>query len=173
MLKQAGSNRKELEQVLKHYSDSPTDSLKLCAAEFLIMNMSLSQYTCDTGSLHLYRPVLKHLDSLMKTSSSDPLQEQWALLKKQYPLQAHVYHRTYPDIKHITADYLIHDINLSVDMWMGNPYRDSISFHDFCEYVLPYRKRPGTDCVNAARNFIGSDCFYAVSNFHCWNEIMN
>jgi hypothetical protein len=31
---------------------------------------------------------------------------------------------------------------------------------------------PGTDCVNSSKNFIGSDCFYAVASFHCWNEIM-
>jgi hypothetical protein len=32
---------------------------------------------------------------------------------------------------------------------------------------------PGTDRTNSAGNFIGSDCFYAVESFHCWNEIMN
>jgi hypothetical protein len=35
----AGDNRPELEQVLKHYSQKPEDSLKLRAAEFLIVNM--------------------------------------------------------------------------------------------------------------------------------------
>ena len=35
----AGKNRGELEKVLKHYSQNPADSLKLKAAEFLIINM--------------------------------------------------------------------------------------------------------------------------------------
>jgi hypothetical protein len=39
VLKQAGNNRSELEQVLEHYSHDPADSLKLRAAEFLIVNM--------------------------------------------------------------------------------------------------------------------------------------
>jgi len=39
VLEQAGKNRKELEKVLKHYSHNPADSLKLRAAEFLIVNM--------------------------------------------------------------------------------------------------------------------------------------
>ncbi len=39
VLKLAGKNRHELERVIKHYSKEPTDSLKLKAAEFLIMNM--------------------------------------------------------------------------------------------------------------------------------------
>ncbi|MDR1169591.1 MAG: hypothetical protein LBK97_02000, partial [Prevotellaceae bacterium] len=38
-LQQAGSNRSELEQVLKHYGRDPADSLKLRAAEFLITHM--------------------------------------------------------------------------------------------------------------------------------------
>ena len=38
-LRQAGSNRKELVKVLKHYGNDPSDSLKLRAAEFLIANM--------------------------------------------------------------------------------------------------------------------------------------
>ena len=39
VLKLAGSNRHELERVIKHYSKDPEDSLKLKAAEFLILNM--------------------------------------------------------------------------------------------------------------------------------------
>jgi hypothetical protein len=39
VLKQAGKNRRELEKVLKHYGQNPADNLKLCAAEFLIVNM--------------------------------------------------------------------------------------------------------------------------------------
>jgi hypothetical protein len=38
VLQQAGNNRKQLENV-DHYSQSPDDSLKLRAAEFLILNM--------------------------------------------------------------------------------------------------------------------------------------
>jgi hypothetical protein len=39
VLEQAGKNRRELGKVLKHYSREPSDSLKLRAAEFLIVNM--------------------------------------------------------------------------------------------------------------------------------------
>ncbi|MDR2009047.1 MAG: transglutaminase domain-containing protein, partial [Bacteroidales bacterium] len=35
----AGNNRSQLEKVLKHYGKNPADSLKLKAAEFLIINM--------------------------------------------------------------------------------------------------------------------------------------
>jgi hypothetical protein len=54
---------------------------------------------------------------------------------------------------------------------------DAFGIHEGrCSYIwgvcMDYNG-PGTDCTNSARNFIGSDCFYAVANFHCWNEIMN
>ena len=39
VLQLAGSNRSELVKVLKHYGKNPADSLKLKAAEFLIVNM--------------------------------------------------------------------------------------------------------------------------------------
>ena len=38
-LRQAGKNRSELEKVLKYYGKDPSDSLKLRAAEYLIVNM--------------------------------------------------------------------------------------------------------------------------------------
>jgi hypothetical protein len=43
-----------------------------------------------------------------------------------------------------------------------------------CEYLtgicMDYNG-PDTDCVNSAKNFTGSDCYYAMLRFHCWNEI--
>ena len=48
-LKLAGENRGELEKVLYHYSQNPSDSLKLQAATFLIKNMP-GHYTLE-GSL--------------------------------------------------------------------------------------------------------------------------
>ncbi|GHT24261.1 hypothetical protein FACS189430_08870 [Bacteroidia bacterium] len=32
---------------------------------------------------------------------------------------------------------------------------------------------PGANCVKSITNFIGSDCFYAMANLHCWNELMS
>ena len=45
-LKLAGENRGELEKVLYHYSQNPSDSLKLQAATFLIKNMP-GHYTLE------------------------------------------------------------------------------------------------------------------------------
>ena len=53
-LKLAGENRHELEKVLYHYSQNPSDSLKLRAATFLIENMP-GHYTLEGSLIDAYR----------------------------------------------------------------------------------------------------------------------
>lgn len=43
-----------------------------------------------------------------------------------------------PDSKIVKADYLINNIDLAFETWQNAPWRDSISFNIFKEYVLPY-----------------------------------
>ena len=45
-----------------------------------------------------------------------------------------------PDVKHITADYLIENIDLAFEVWQY-PWCNSLSFEEFCEEILPYRMR--------------------------------
>ena len=111
VLRQAGNNRKELEKVLKHYGKSAGDSLKLRAAEFLIVNMpgKYAEYYDapwnDVATVYL-----------RWTSSSD----------RQLVLDT--YHLDQPvrqdDITHITADYLINNIELSFQVWQATPWGD-------------------------------------------------
>ncbi|MDR1156465.1 MAG: discoidin domain-containing protein [Bacteroidales bacterium] len=140
----AGKNRRELEKALKHYSRSPKDSLKLDAAIFLLENMA-EYYAYDTSDLHFYHPVLYDMDSLRHYTASQrlTLENKWDSLKQKYPLQKHVYERTYPDAARITARYLTGHIDLAMEIWKNNPYKDSITCEDFWEYVLPYRKKQG------------------------------
>ena len=39
----------------------------------------------------------------------------------------------------ITAEYLIDNIDRAFDNWQKRPWNRSLSFEDFCEYLLPYR----------------------------------
>jgi len=135
VLKQAGNNRGELEKVLEHYSQSPADSLKLRAAEFLIGNMEykysdyyafvepfLKIYQADREAGYrrsVYYELCQHrLDSIIRTLGVEAV-------------------RTY-DMKIITADYLIKNIELSFQMW-SKPWAKRFSIDQFCEYILPYR----------------------------------
>ena len=43
------------------------------------------------------------------------------------------------DIEHITAEYLINNIDLAFQVWNDKPWGKYISFDTFCEEILPYR----------------------------------
>jgi hypothetical protein len=126
VLKQAGDNRKELANVLKHYSQDPADSLKLRAAEFLIVNMpgKYSEYYDapwnDVATVHL-----------RWTSSSDK-----QMVLDSYGLDKPVIKQ---DVEYITADYLINNIELAFKVWREQPWGKHITFDIFCEEILPYR----------------------------------
>ena len=126
VLKLAGNNRKELEKVLEHYRRHPGDSLKLRAAEFLIVNMPgrYSEYYNapwnDVATVHL-----------RWTSSPNK-----KLVLDTYRLGKQVRHE---DVKHITAEYLINNIELAFKVWQETPWGKHIPFDAFCEEILPYR----------------------------------
>jgi hypothetical protein len=126
VLQQAGGNRAELEKVLKYYGKTPADSLKLRAAEFLIVNMpgKYSEYYDapwnDVATVHL-----------RWTSSSDK-----QMVLDTYRLGKPVIKE---DVKHITADYLINNIELAFKVWREQPWGKHIPFDVFCEEILPYR----------------------------------
>ncbi|GHT24549.1 hypothetical protein FACS189430_09640 [Bacteroidia bacterium] len=126
VLKQAGDNRHELEQVLKHYSKNPADSLKLCAAEFLIVNMPgkySEYYDAPWNDIAVV--------CLRWTSSSDK-----QMVMDAYGLGEPVIQE---DVKYITADYLINNIDLAFKVWREQPWGRHIPFDTFCEEILPYR----------------------------------
>jgi len=126
VLKYAGSNRGELEKVLKQYSSNPADSLKLRAATFLIVNMpgKYSEYYNapwnDAATVFL-----------RWTSSSDK-----QLVLNTYKLGEPVIE---DDLMHITAKYLINNIELAFKVWQEQPWGKDVPFDVFCEEILPYR----------------------------------
>jgi hypothetical protein len=126
VLKLAGKNRHELERVIKHYSKEPTDSLKLKAAEFLIMNMP-GKYT------ESYDAPWEDVATvnLRWTSSSDK-----SRVLNTYKIGDPI--RRY-DMDCITADYLISNIDLAFEVWNDKPWGKHVSFETFCEEILPYR----------------------------------
>jgi hypothetical protein len=126
VLKQAGGNRSELEEVIKHYSKSSADSLKLKATEFLIVNMPGKYSKYYDAQWNDVATVL-----LRWTSSSDK-QKVLDAYKLGEPLIRE-------DVKYITAEYLINNIELAFKVWREQPWGKHISFDTFCEEILPYR----------------------------------
>jgi hypothetical protein len=122
----AGDNYSQLEKVLKHYSRNPADSLKLRAAEFLIANMP-GKYSVE------YDMPFENLMALcMRTDK----------IRNQY--SANVTHGLIEpvvkeDVKYITGDYLINNIELAFKVWEEQPWGEDVPFDVFCEEILPYR----------------------------------
>ncbi len=126
VLRRAGGNRSELVKVLRHYSHAPSDSLKLRAAEFLILNMP-GKY-----SEYYDAPWNDVAAACLRWSSSSDKEK----VSEVYGLGEIVVE---DDLHHIKADYLINNIDLAFDAWHARPWGKYIPFDVFCEEILPYR----------------------------------
>jgi Transglutaminase-like superfamily./F5/8 type C domain. len=128
----AGENRIELEKVLDHYSVHQEDSLKLRAAKFLIANMPYHYYY-EGELLDQYSNIY---ESLMEVKDTDDVLNSF---KIKYGLFSDFALNRKNDIQEIKSDYLIKNIDFAFKVWNEQPWGQSLSFHTFCEYILPYR----------------------------------
>lgn len=123
----AEANRGELEKVLHHYKDNPE---KYKAACFLIENMP-----------YYYALQGEKLDSLKKVLASA---DAYGVMLKDTTVPNWDYYtpgglQKVPDVKNIKADLLMKNIDLAYDVWKKRPWNASLSYMDFCEWLLPYR----------------------------------
>ncbi|WP_279104662.1 hypothetical protein [Bacteroides acidifaciens] len=131
-MEKAGDNRQELEKVLRHYQQSPADSLKYKAACFLIENMPYYSYPVgkQLDNYKTYFNWLRHYRKKTPRQLSDSIRQFFGpigeLEKKQ-------------DIHEIDSAYLCHNIEWAFKVWQEQPWGKHISFATFCEYILPYR----------------------------------
>lgn len=124
----AGTNRAELEKVLRHYEG---DERKHRAVLFLLERMA-DCYGHDNPRIDLMKP-LKYLSSL-------PDREVWTDSVKK--VWAHVPTANGPkvyDAQVISAEFLINHIDHAFRVWDSRPWAGHYSFEEFCRYVLPYR----------------------------------
>ncbi len=135
-LSQAGENRVELEKVLHRYQSNPSDSLKYRAACFLIENMP--SYTYYKGKL-----LEQYLTffTLLQEARSKKIYPQTMVdsIRKMYgpfSLDSLQYCK---DVVTVDSAYLCNNIDWAFKVWQEQPWGKSVSFADFCEYILPYR----------------------------------
>ena len=121
--------RQKYASVIRHYSHSAADSLKLKAALFLIDNMD-GHTMPKGGAMEHYTAALRSHDGGM---GHKELQMQWA--RSQYEGEV-VYA---PDSLVIDDDFLIENIDDAFDAWQGNAWHDGMTFGHFCRYILPNR----------------------------------
>lgn len=129
-LDEAGDNRLELLKVIDHYRNGEErDSLKLEAAMFLIGNMP-GHGSVWSEAIDTFRQRLIHADSVLLM---EPMNAWWDELKKS---DKPVFRK---DLKYLTADFLIENIDDAFRVWQNVPWKDEVDFDLFCNYVLPYR----------------------------------
>lgn len=123
----AATNKGELEKVLEHYKDEPE---KYKAACFLIENMPY-HYALEGEELDSLKTVLASADAygVMLKDTAVP---DW-----DYYTPSGLQRK--PDVLNIRAEFLINNIDLAFDGWKKRPWNASLSFADFCEWLLPYR----------------------------------
>lgn len=132
ILTESLNNRHELESVLNHYQDEPE---KLDAAKFLIINM-MGKFESRSS----YQDSIKGILSQAlrdKQTFEDDLIIDTEIVNKWNDCAENP--QRLQDIRHITADFLIKNIDLAFLVWRKYPWNRSLPFEDFCEYILPYR----------------------------------
>lgn len=129
----SGSNRPEIEKVLKHYEANEADSLKLKAAKFLIINMPGHQSYSGKDIKEYYAEAEKIIFSDRK--DNEKVNELNNLLI-EFPSDDFEIVEDYSIIK---ADYLIRSIDAAFDDWQQGHWARGITFEEFCEYMLPYK----------------------------------
>lgn len=156
----SGENRKELQSVLDHYARSGEEQ-KLKAAEFLIENMPghhtyggrlMDEYIRQVDSMYPNLPC--YLKSSLYTVLLENPDATKTLEREE-------------DIEHIKADFLINHIDTKFRLWSVLPWKDDISFEDFCEYILPYRTDiepiPTLQDIQAQQEYIDKIDFFTTT----------
>ncbi len=132
-LTKAGGNRHELENVINKYAKYKKDSLKLAAACFLINNLD--------GWYYYEGEQLDHYQDYLKLIRQDQNHGEYFLksFNKLYgPFSIEKANRKY-DIREVTSDQLIDNIECAFSSWQLEPWAKNISFQQFCNYILPFR----------------------------------
>jgi hypothetical protein len=141
-LQKSGNNRGELERVIGHYQQEK-DSLKLQACYFLLTNMLGHKHLKEENLrpfdviFEVYDSLLTHKVVVHKQETTYPLvYEAWDKL-----IEKHEDPNTleYSDLEHITADFLIKNIDEAFHAWRTYPWAKHLTFGQFCEYLLPYK----------------------------------
>lgn len=150
-LHKANDNRRELESVLGHYSEAPSDSLKLRAACFLISNMPHHR----SFATEPYTAYCHALDSLYAIDlSGDEYNTETHKILQRFTPQL----KLQEDLHFITADYLIQNIDYSFAQWQNSPYLQHLNFEEFCEYILPYKCFEGQPLDDWKRRWCNPGC---------------
>ena len=130
------------------------DADKLEAVKFLIRNMqgcyavdSMIEKTCSSF-YSMYDSLSVIYNETFPKERGVKVDSLWKVFNnnRRHQLELNIM----PDLKEIRADQLISEIDLAFKSWKRNSYTRNCSFEDFCEYILPYRRKNGL-LINSSR----------------------
>ena len=157
----AGSNRSELEKVLRHYQTNPADSLKYKAACFLIDNMkwhlSTEQAVFPDSSIYKWHTRIDNLYEYATDNLRDSMlnleeyaERNWYFrftankLIQAIPIDTPTIRKgVFPDTRYISSAFLVRHIENAFKVWHESPHASSLPFDQFKELILPYRAITG------------------------------
>jgi len=135
IMKAAGKNRKELIKSIDYFQ-TKKDTMQLDALYFLLQNMENHSYyqaaLYDTLEQEIEFKVLDYENYDQMIIALDSLEAlhgelNWDLKEKK------------PDVKFITAELLIENIEKAFEIWRTRPWSQKYDYDVFREYILPYR----------------------------------
>lgn len=121
--------REKYEYVLRHYSQQSSDSLKYKAALYLIDNMN-GHRSPEGVAVENY---IHRIHTMKKTEGIRELQAAWHASLKEGSVEL------VPDSAVVSAGFIINDIDNAFSAWQQSQWKDSVTFSQFCHYILPYR----------------------------------
>lgn len=137
VLDQAGKNKKELKQVIEHYSKDVADSLKLEATYFLIKNMA-GHYANGGENMEKFSKVYRAIGKIPIINPKNPKDRKRLYVDLVDSLNIQPDFEKQYDAEYITASFLINNIDEAFDAWENMPWGKNYNFQLFCEYILPY-----------------------------------
>ncbi|MFB9107043.1 transglutaminase domain-containing protein [Flavobacterium gyeonganense] len=130
----AGENSEELEKVIKHFKKKGDDQ-KLKSAYFLISNMkNKGTYINDLVDSHGISVGFN-----ISNFKNENEEKKWLDSVTSIRGKLHEYENFLPDVKNISAQFLINNIDRAFEVKQKSPFCKGISDADFYEYILPYR----------------------------------
>ena len=141
-LADAGSNGRELQMVLDHYT-APEDSLQLRAARFLIANMPY-HFGYYGEEIDKYGRIFSIIDTLSYRKEGISMQDKMHIGDSLLTILGNPdpdLVKKIPDTRIVSASYLITDIDFAFKAWKTPPWSRNVGFDDFCDFILPYRVR--------------------------------
>ena len=127
--------REKYAEVFKHYSRTPSDSLKYKAAQFLVENMKYHA-TTTSEKQRIYYSKLADIEKRYKFPECQPYI--YTLADSIRAIGNDSFTQVLDD-KFISCQYLIENIDDAFEKWQKGNYAKHLNFSDFCEYLLPYK----------------------------------